>query len=109
MPFEHSRGRKPLAAAFDSQDPLAEGVERFDPEFAVTAIQLPNNALFHLVRGFTREREREDVADLEVVVLNEVNTLPGFTAYSRYPRMMAAAGLDLTDVIERCLAAALGR
>ena len=27
------------------------------------------------------------------IVLNEVNTLPGFTSYSRYPRMMAAAGL----------------
>jgi D-alanine--(R)-lactate ligase len=42
------------------------------------------------------------------IVLNEVNTLPGFTAYSRYPRMMAAAGLGLTEVIDRCLAAALG-
>ena len=29
------------------------------------------------------------------VVLNEVNTLPGMTSYSRYPRMMAAAGLPL--------------
>ena len=29
------------------------------------------------------------------VVLNEVNTLPGLTSYSRYPRMMAAAGLSL--------------
>jgi len=28
------------------------------------------------------------------VVLNEVNTLPGLTSYSRYPRMMAAAGLS---------------
>jgi D-alanine--(R)-lactate ligase len=37
------------------------------------------------------------------VVLNEVNTLPGFTAYSRYPRMMAAAGIGLSEVIDRCL------
>ncbi|MCW2768316.1 MAG: D-alanine:D-alanine ligase-related protein [Nocardioides sp.] len=35
------------------------------------------------------------------VVLNEVNTLPGLTSYSRYPRMMAAAGLPLSDVIDR--------
>lgn len=35
------------------------------------------------------------------VVLNEVNTLPGLTSYSRYPRMMAAAGLPLTEVIDR--------
>ena len=32
------------------------------------------------------------------VVLNEVNTLPGLTSYSRYPRMMAAAGLPLAEV-----------
>jgi D-alanine---(R)-lactate ligase len=41
------------------------------------------------------------------VVLNEVNTLPGFTAYSRYPRMMAAAGISLPDVIDRCIALAI--
>jgi D-alanine--(R)-lactate ligase len=35
------------------------------------------------------------------VVLNEVNTLPGLTSYSRYPRMMAAAGFSLADVIDR--------
>lgn len=43
------------------------------------------------------------------VVLNEVNTLPGFTSYSRYPRMMAAAGRSLSDVIDRCIALAMGR
>jgi D-alanine--(R)-lactate ligase len=41
------------------------------------------------------------------IVLNEVNTLPGFTAYSRYPRMMAAAGISLSDVIDRCVSLAM--
>jgi D-alanine--(R)-lactate ligase len=41
------------------------------------------------------------------VVLNEVNTLPGMTSYSRYPRMMAAAGLPFADVIDRMVALAL--
>ncbi|WP_414939971.1 D-alanine--(R)-lactate ligase [Amycolatopsis sp. cmx-11-51] len=41
------------------------------------------------------------------VVLNEVNTLPGLTSYSRYPRMMAAAGLSLGDVIDRLATLAL--
>jgi D-alanine---(R)-lactate ligase len=41
------------------------------------------------------------------VVLNEVNTLPGMTSYSRYPRMMGAAGLSLADVIERIVSLAL--
>jgi D-alanine---(R)-lactate ligase len=43
------------------------------------------------------------------IVLNEVNTLPGFTAYSRYPRMMAAAGISLSEVIDRCISLALER
>ena len=41
------------------------------------------------------------------VILNEVNTLPGMTSYSRYPRMMAAAGLSLGEVIDRIVALTL--
>ena len=41
------------------------------------------------------------------VVFNEVNTLPGLTSYSRYPRMMAAAGLSLAEVIDRVVSLAL--
>jgi len=43
----------------------------------------------------------------ETVVLNEVNTLPGLTSYSRYPRMMAAAGLPLAEVIDRLVSLTL--
>ena len=41
------------------------------------------------------------------VVLNEVNTMPGLTSYSRFPRMMAAAGFSLGDVIDRLVSLAL--
>jgi D-alanine--(R)-lactate ligase len=41
------------------------------------------------------------------VVLNEVNTFPGMTSYSRYPRMMAAAGLPLAEVIDRLVSSTL--
>jgi D-alanine--(R)-lactate ligase len=41
------------------------------------------------------------------VVLNEVNTFPGMTSYSRYPRMMAAAGLPFAEVIDRMVSFAL--
>jgi D-alanine--(R)-lactate ligase len=40
-------------------------------------------------------------------VLNEVNTLPGMTSYSRYPRMMAAAGLPFAEVIDRIVSLTL--
>ena len=43
------------------------------------------------------------------VVLNEVNTLPGLTSYSRYPRMMAAAGVPLSEVINRLADLALAK
>ena len=41
------------------------------------------------------------------VLLNEVNTLPGMTSYSRYPRMMAAAGIPLSEVIDQIVSLAL--
>jgi D-alanine--(R)-lactate ligase len=41
------------------------------------------------------------------VTLNEVNTLPGMTSYSRYSRMMAAAGLPLAEVIDRLVSLTL--
>lgn len=41
------------------------------------------------------------------VVLNEVNTFPGMTSYSRYPRMMAAAGMPLGEVIDRLVSLTL--
>lgn len=33
------------------------------------------------------------------IVFNEVNTIPGFTAHSRYPSMMKAAGLSLQEIL----------
>ena len=47
------------------------------------------------------------LTDNGTVILNEVNTLPGMTSYSRYPRMMAAAGLPLSDVIDRVVSLAM--
>src|SRR5882672_5275833 len=47
------------------------------------------------------------LTEYETVVLNEVNTLPGLTSYSRYPRMMAAAGLPLAEVIDRLISLTL--
>ncbi|MBN9387571.1 MAG: D-alanine--(R)-lactate ligase [Chloroflexi bacterium] len=35
------------------------------------------------------------------VVLNEVNTFPGLTSYSRFPRMMAAAGMPFAEMLDR--------
>jgi D-alanine--(R)-lactate ligase len=41
------------------------------------------------------------------VVLNEINTLPGMTSYSRYPRMMEAAGISLAALIDHIVSLAV--
>lgn len=37
------------------------------------------------------------------IVFNEVNTIPGFTAHSRYPNMMKGIGLSFTEVLDRLI------
>ena len=37
------------------------------------------------------------------IVFNEVNTIPGFTAHSRFPRMMEAAGITFEQVISTAI------
>lgn len=38
------------------------------------------------------------------IYFNEVNTIPGFTAHSRYPNMMKAAGISFEELLSRILA-----
>jgi D-alanine-D-alanine ligase len=47
--------------------------------------------------------------DDDRIVLNEVNTMPGFTPVSMFPSMWAASGLDYRDLVDRLLRTALGR
>lgn len=41
------------------------------------------------------------------IILNEVNTIPGFTDVSMYPMMMAASGIPFPELVERLLGLAL--
>lgn len=43
------------------------------------------------------------------VVLNEVETMPGFTATSMFPRMWAASGLDYPSLLDHLIGLALSR
>jgi D-alanine-D-alanine ligase len=42
-------------------------------------------------------------------VINEVNTMPGFTPISMFPRMWAASGVSYPELVDRLIAAALAR
>ena len=43
------------------------------------------------------------------VLVNEINTLPGFTATSAYPKLWEASGISYTELISRLLELALER
>ena len=45
----------------------------------------------------------------ERVLVNEVNTMPGFTPISMYPQMWAATGVPYPELVDRLIAAALRR
>jgi D-alanine-D-alanine ligase len=66
---------------------------------AFTALDLAGMARvdFFLVRGTGR------------VVLNEVNTLPGFTPISMYPKLWEASGLPYPELVARLIRLALER
>ncbi|MEE0830888.1 MAG: D-alanine--D-alanine ligase family protein [Longicatena sp.] len=43
------------------------------------------------------------------IVVNEVNTIPGFTATSRYPSMMKEAGIPFTELLDKLIDLAMKR
>ena len=43
------------------------------------------------------------------VVMNELNTIPGFTATSFYSRLFAASGIGYEDLLDRLIGLALER
>ena len=45
----------------------------------------------------------------DTVIINEVNTMPGFTPISMYPQMWAAAGLNYSDLLSELLTEASTR
>ena len=49
------------------------------------------------------------VTPQQSIVMNEVNTIPGFTDTSRYPTMMKEAGIEFGDLLDKLIAFALTR
>lgn len=43
------------------------------------------------------------------ILVNEINTIPGFTAISMYPKMWEASGISYTELIDRLIQLALER
>ena len=43
------------------------------------------------------------------IFLNEINTMPGFTSISMYPKLWAASSLEYSDLIDRLIQLAMER
>ena len=77
----------------------AQAAERVR-ELAVTAFQEIDGAGLARVDFFVHRETQQ-------VTLNEINTLPGFTPISMYPRLWAATGIPYADLIDRLIQLAL--
>lgn len=49
------------------------------------------------------------LTDANELIINEINTMPGFTPTSMYPRMWAASGVDYSTLVDRLIQLALHR
>jgi D-alanine-D-alanine ligase len=69
-------------------------------EYAVRAFRAIDGAGMARVDFFLERRRRE-------ILLNELNTIPGFTAISMYPKLWEASGLSYRELIDRLIELAL--
>ena len=78
---------------------ISEEQSRTAKEMAQKAYRVMN------CRGFTRVDMF--VCENGKIVLNELNTIPGLTATSRYPSMISFAGISFSELIDRLIQLAM--
>ena len=81
--------------------PIPEGVARDIRQMAVRMYQVMGCEGYARVDFFLTPADK--------VIANEVNTIPGFTSISMYPKLWEATGLPYPDLLTRILELALAR
>ena len=84
---------------------LAERLQRM----AVAAFRAIDCAGMARVDFFLEGESPGETDGVDAVWLNEINTIPGFTPISMFPRLWEASGLAYRDLIERLLDLAMER
>jgi len=94
---KYTDGLADLIVPADVPEEVAQAARRMalDAFAAVDAAGLARVDLFYLPDGR--------------LLVNEINTIPGFTRHSMYPRLWQAAGLSFPELIERLVELALER
>jgi len=81
---------------------LPDGVSRKVQEIALRAFKAVDAAGLARVDFFVSKKENK-------IYLSEINTIPGFTSVSMYPRLWKASGVSYPDLIDRLIQLALER
>lgn len=87
---------------------------------AIIPAKLPKNVIAHVKQLAVKAFRTLDLAGMarvdffvtrrsNRVYLNEVNTIPGFTSISMYPKMWEASGLSYSELLDRLITLALER
>ncbi|HNK63105.1 MAG TPA: D-alanine--D-alanine ligase family protein [Anaerolineales bacterium] len=82
--------------------PLAEGVAEKIRDYAIRAYQAIDCAGMARADFFVDKETNQ-------IYLNELNTLPGFTSISMYPKLWQASGLTYAQLVDRLIEFALER
>ena len=75
----------------------------------VETVQRMAVAAFHALEGHGMARVDFFVREDGALLVNEVNTIPGFTAISMYPKLWEASGATATELVTRLIDLALAR
>jgi D-alanine-D-alanine ligase len=81
---------------------LPDGVSRKVQEIALRAFKAVDAAGMARVDFFVSKKENK-------IYLSEINTIPGFTSVSMYPRLWEASGIPYSDLIDQLIQLALER
>ena len=81
---------------------LPDGVSQEVQEIALRAFKAVDGAGMARVDFFVSKKENR-------IYLSEINTIPGFTSVSMYPRLWEASGIPYSELIDRLIQLALER
>ena len=81
---------------------LPDGVSQEVQEIALRAFKAVDAAGMARVDFFVSKKENK-------IYLSEINTIPGFTSVSMYPRLWEASGIPYSELIDRLIQLALER
>lgn len=96
--LDHGEKYHPVTSVTQAPARLPEEVTTRIKEAAVAVYRALDCAGFARVDLFLTPDQR--------VLFHEVNTIPGFTPHSRYPAMMAAAGISIPEVLDLVISSA---